>query len=89
MDQIDENCSRNFENLSHLLVILALKKGGKLPDSEELNRMMLEISAGWKYGDPRSKVPKRKDIKKSWKRLKKQMDEIKAEGGIVEMINEF
>tara|TARA_Y100000741_G_scaffold69987_1_gene50887 strand:- start:389 stop:544 length:156 start_codon:yes stop_codon:yes gene_type:complete len=51
--------------------------------------MMLEISAGWRYGDPRSKVPKRKDIKKSWKRLKKQMDEIKAEGGIVEMINEF
>ena len=65
------------------------KKGGKLPDTEELNRMMVEISAGWKYGDPRSKVPKRKDIKKSWKRLKKQMDEIKAEGGIVEMINEF
>ena len=60
-----------------------------MPDSEELNRMMLEISAGWKYGDPRSKVPKRKDIKKSWKRLKKQMDEIKAEGGIGEMINEF
>ena len=60
-----------------------------MPESEELNRMMLEISAGWKYGDPRSKVPKRKDIKKSWKRLKKQMDEIKAEGGIVEMINEF
>ena len=60
-----------------------------MPDSKELNRMMLEISAGWKYGDPRSKVPKRKDIKKSLKRLKKQMDEIKAEGGIVEMINEF
>ena len=60
-----------------------------MPDSEELNRMMIEISAGWKYGDPRSKVPKRKDVKKSWKRLKKQKDEIKAEGAIVEMINEF
>ena len=60
-----------------------------MPDSEELNRMMVEISAGMDYGDPRSKVPKRKDIKKSWKRLKKEMDEIKAEGGIVEMINEF
>ena len=60
-----------------------------MPDSEELNRMMIEISAGWKYGDPRSKVPKRKDVKKSWKRLEKQMAEIKAQGGIVEMINEF
>jgi hypothetical protein len=60
-----------------------------LPDSEELNRMMIEISAGWKYGDPRSKVLKRKDIKKSWKRLEKEMAEIKAKGWIVEMINEF
>ena len=47
-----------------------------MPDTEELNRMMVEISAGWKYGDPRSKVPKRKDIKKSWKRLKREMDEM-------------
>jgi len=51
--------------------------------------MMVEISAGWKYGDPRSKVPKRKDIKKSWKRLEKEMAEIKAKGWVVEMINEF
>ena len=60
-----------------------------MPDSEELNRMMIEISAGWKYGDPRSKVPKRKDVKKSWKRLEKQMAEIKAKGWVVEMVNEI
>ena len=60
-----------------------------MPDSEELNRMMVEISAGWKYGDPRSKVPKRKDIKKSWKRLEKEMAEIIATGWVVEMINEI
>ncbi len=60
-----------------------------MPDSEELNRMMVEISAGWKYGDPRSKVPKRKDIKKSWKRLEKEMAEIKAKCWVVEMVNEI
>ncbi|MDP6965073.1 MAG: hypothetical protein QGI12_03990 [Acidimicrobiales bacterium] len=60
-----------------------------MPDSEELNRMMIEISAGWKYGDPRSKVPKRKDVKKSWKRLEKEMAEIKAKGWVVEMVNEI
>jgi len=56
-----------------------------LPDSEELNRMMVEISAGWEYGDPRSKVPKRKDVEESWARLKVEMAEIKANGWIVEI----
>ncbi|MBT25084.1 MAG: hypothetical protein CML60_01590 [Rhodobacteraceae bacterium] len=60
-----------------------------MPDSEELNRMMVEISAGWEYGDPRSKVPKRKDVKESWARLKAQMDEIKANGWIVEIPGEI
>ena len=60
-----------------------------MPDSEELNRMMVEISAGWEYGDPRSKVPKRKDVEESWARLKVEMDEIKAEGGIVEIPGEI
>ena len=60
-----------------------------MPDSEELNRMMVEISDGWEYGDPRSKVPKRKDVEESWARLKVEMDEIKAEGGIVEIPGEI
>jgi len=68
---------------------MVVKGRSKLPDSEELNRMMIEISAGWKYGDPRSKVPKRKDVKKSWKRLEKEMAEIKAKGWVVEMVNEI
>ena len=60
-----------------------------MPDSEELNRMMVEISAGWEYGDPRSKVPKRKDVKESWARLKVEMAEIKANGWIVEIPGEI
>ena len=60
-----------------------------MPDSEELNRIMVEIAAGWEYGDRRSKVPKSKDVKESWARLKAQMDEIKAEGGIVEIPGEI
>ncbi len=60
-----------------------------MPDSEELNRMMVEISAGWEYGDPRSKVPKRKDVEESWARLKVEMDEIKAKGWIVEIPGEI
>ena len=60
-----------------------------MPDSEELNRMMVEISAGWEYGDPRSKVPKRKDVEESWARLKVEMDEIKTKGWIVEIPGEI
>ncbi len=60
-----------------------------MPTSEELNRMVVEISAGWEYGDPRSKVPQSAEIEASWMRLKQQMDEIAAQGGIVEIPGEF
>jgi hypothetical protein len=60
-----------------------------MPDSEELNRMMVEIAAGWEYGDRRSKVPKRKDVKESWARLKTQMAEIEAKGWIAEIPGEI
>jgi hypothetical protein len=60
-----------------------------MPDSEELNRMMVEISAGMDYGDPRSKVPKRKDVEEFWPKLKAEMDEIKAKGHIVEIPGEI
>ena len=60
-----------------------------MPDSEELNRMMVEIAAGWEYGDRRSKVPKRKDVKESWARLKTQMAEIEAKGWIAEIHGEI
>ena len=47
------------------------------------------IAAGWEYGDPRSKVPKRKDVKESWARLKVEMAEIEAKGHIVEIPGEI
>tara|TARA_Y100001951_G_C11265609_1_gene255304 strand:- start:1052 stop:1276 length:225 start_codon:yes stop_codon:yes gene_type:complete len=60
-----------------------------MPTSEELNRMMVEIAAGWEYGDPRSEVPKSAEIEASWGRLKGQMAEIERQGGIVEIPGEI
>jgi len=54
---------------------------GAMPDSDELARMMLEISAGWEWGDPRSKVPQTPEHEASWGRLKVQMQEIANMGG--------
>jgi hypothetical protein len=55
------------------------------PTSEELNRMVLEIGAGWEYGDPRSEIPKSPEAEAKWGRLKAQMKEIADMGGIVEI----
>ena len=60
-----------------------------VPDSDELNRMMVEIGAGWEWGDPRSKVPQTPEHEASWGRLKVQMREIADQGGIVEIPGEF
>ena len=62
---------------------------GGVPDSDELNRMMVEIGAGWEWGDPRSKVPQTPEHEASWGRLKVQMREIADQGGIVEIPGEF
>jgi len=60
-----------------------------MPDSDELARMMLEISAGWEWGDPRSKVPQTPEHEASWGRLKVQMKEIADMGGIVDIPSEW
>jgi hypothetical protein len=59
------------------------------PTSEQLNRMMVEISAGWKYGDPRSQLPKSPEMEAKWKRIARQMKEIADKGGIVEIPGEW
>ena len=59
------------------------------PTSEELNRMVLEIGAGWEYGDPRSEIPKSPEAEASWGLLKEQMKEIADMGGIVEIPGEI
>ena len=51
-----------------------------MPDSDELNRMMVEIAAGWEWGDPRSEVPQTPEHEASWGRLKVQMQEIADQG---------
>jgi len=60
-----------------------------VPDSDELTRMMLEISAGWEWGDPRSEVPQTPEHEASWGRLKVQMKEIADMGGIVDIPSEW
>ena len=60
-----------------------------MPDSDELTRMMLEISAGWEWGDPRSEVPQTPEHEASWGRLKVQMKEIADMGGIVDIPSEW
>ena len=60
-----------------------------MPDSDELARMMLEISAGWEWGDPRSEVPQTPEHEASWGRLKVEMKEIADMGGIVDIPSGF
>ena len=60
-----------------------------MPDSDELARMMIEISAGWEWGDPRSEVPQTPEHEASWGRLKVQMKEIADMGGIVDIPSGF
>ena len=60
-----------------------------MSDSDELARMMIEISAGWEWGDPRSEVPQTPEHEASWGRLKVQMKEIADKGGIVDIPSGF
>jgi len=59
--------------------------GDDKPTSDELNRMMVEIAAGYKYGDPRSRLPKRQSFKLTWRRLAAQMAEMEANGIQIEI----
>jgi len=47
-----------------------------MPDSDEMARIMIEISAGWEWGDPRSEVPQTPPNEVFWHRVKIQMKEI-------------
>ena len=59
--------------------------GDDKPDSEQLNRMMVEIAAGYKYGDPRSRLPKSRTFKLQYRRIAAQMAEMKANGIAIEI----
>ena len=58
-------------------------------DGDELARIMIEISAGWEWGDPRSEVPQTPEHEAKWGRLKVQMKEIADKGGIVDIPSGF
>ena len=60
-----------------------------MPDSDELARMMIEISAGWEWGDPRSEVLQTPEHEAKWGRLKVQMKEIADKGGIVDIPSDW
>ena len=58
-------------------------------DSDELARIMVEISAGWEWGDPRSEVLQTPEHEAKWKIIARQMKEIADEGGIVDIPSGF
>ena len=60
-----------------------------MPDSDELARMMIEISAGWEWGDPRSEVLQTPGHEAKWKIIARQMKEIADKGGIVDIPSGF
>ena len=60
-----------------------------MPDSDELARMMIEISAGWEWGDPRSEVLQTPEHEAKWKIIDRQMKEIADKGGIVDIPSGF
>ena len=58
-------------------------------DGDELARIMIEISAGWKWGDPRSEVLQTPEHEAKWKIIARQMKEIADMGGIVDIPSEW
>ena len=62
--------------------------GPDMPDSEQLNRMMVEIAAGYEYGDPRSRLPKSRLFELTWRRIAAQMAEMRENGIAIDIPNE-
>jgi len=59
--------------------------GDDMPDSEQLNRMMVEIGAGYEYGDPRSRLPKSRTFELTYRRIAAEMAEMKERGIAIEI----
>ena len=62
--------------------------GDDMPDSEQLNTMMVEISAGYEYGDPRSRLPKSRTFKLVYRRIAAQMAQMRERGIAIDVPNE-
>jgi hypothetical protein len=57
--------------------------------TDELNRIVIEISLGWKWQDPRTRVSKTAEHEQCWQRLEREIAEIHARGHTVEIPNEW
>lgn len=73
------NCSSPWLNCEEVAML----------DSDELARIMIEISAGWKWGDPRSEVLQTPEHELRWRIIARQMKEIADDGGIVDIPSGF
>ena len=56
--------------------------------SDEVERMTVEITLGWSWGDPRTRVPNTAEHRQTWDRLAKQVADIASRGNIVEIRDE-
>ena len=60
-----------------------------MTDSDVLARMMIEISAGWEWGDHRSEVLQTPEHEAKWKIIARQMKEIADKGGSFDIPSGF
>lgn len=63
--------------------------GENMVPVDDLERMTIEITLGWKWGDPRTRVPDTPEHREKWERLVQQVADITARGHIVEIPNEW
>lgn len=76
-------------SLADHLYITSLNEGGDMVPSDDLERMTVEITLGWSWGDPRSRVPNTPEHRQAWDRLARQVADIAARGNIVETPHEW
>jgi len=57
--------------------------------TDDLNRMVIEISLGWNWQDPRSRIPNTPEHQQNWHRLEQEIAEIRARGHAVEIPDEW
>lgn len=76
-------------SLADHLYMASLDEGGDMVPVEDLERMTVEITLGWQWGDPRTRVPDTPEHREKWERLAQQVADITARGNIVEIPNEW
>ena len=62
-----------------------LPEGEHMIPVEDLERITIEITLGWKWGDPRSRVPGTPEHLEKWERLATQVADIIERGHIVDL----